>query len=361
MVVLITGPTHVGKTRLAQLLMEKRGIPYFSEDHLKMGLIRSGKTALTPQDDREMTEYLWPIVREMIRTVIENYQNLIVEGCYIPFDWKKDFSEEELREIRFLCLCMSDSYIDEQYGEIMRNARCIEARLDDADCTAEYLKQENRFYREGCEAYGLDVALIEGNYVETVGRLLNEKRELWPEGFEPVLETERLILRKWRESDAESLYEYAKDPDVGPMAGWPPHESVEGSLYAIRNFLNGPECYCICEKGTDRAIGAVELILPPTEGRVDECELGFWLGKPFWGRGYMPEAARALLRRAFVTLGMETVRCCHFVENVQSKRVQEKLGFVFGETVKTEALGELRTHVVNRMTKEQYRALYGED
>ena len=110
-----------------------------------------------------------------------------------------------------------------------------------------------------------------------------------------MLETERLLLRKWTEKDADSLFEYAKDPDVGPIAGWPPHQSAEESLSIIRNVLNGAECYAICEKGSEKAIGAVELILKGHNNRVtrdDECELGYWLGKPFWGRGYMPEAAK---------------------------------------------------------------------
>ena len=107
MVILIAGGSHTGKTLLAQRLLERYHYPYLSIDHLKMGLIRSGQTRLTPEDDRELTDYLWPIVREMVKTAIENRQNLIVEGCYIPFDWKESFSESYLAEIRYLCLVMS--------------------------------------------------------------------------------------------------------------------------------------------------------------------------------------------------------------------------------------------------------------
>lgn len=107
MVLLISGASHTGKTALAQRLLERYGFPYLSIDHLKMGLIRSGQTALTPEDDEELTAYLWPIVREMIKTAIENRQNLVVEGCYIPFDWQKDLTEEYLRQIRFYCLVMT--------------------------------------------------------------------------------------------------------------------------------------------------------------------------------------------------------------------------------------------------------------
>ena len=108
MIILITGASHTGKTALAQKLLEKYGYPYLSIDHLKMGLIRSGNTALTPMsDDQDLTAYLWPIVREMIKTAIENKQNLIVEGCYIPFDWQKDFESEYLKAIKYYCLIMS--------------------------------------------------------------------------------------------------------------------------------------------------------------------------------------------------------------------------------------------------------------
>ncbi|MDO4306475.1 MAG: GNAT family N-acetyltransferase, partial [Eubacteriales bacterium] len=141
-----------------------------------------------------------------------------------------------------------------------------------------------------------------------------------------ILTTERLILRPWTDADAESLFEYASDPDVGPIAGWPPHKNAEESLGVIRNVLTGAECYAICEKGSNKAIGAVELKLnghtDMTESD-DECELGYWLGKPFWGRGYMPEAAAELIRHGFEDLGMTTIWCGYYDGNNKSRRVQE--------------------------------------
>jgi len=175
-----------------------------------------------------------------------------------------------------------------------------------------------------------------------------------------ILKTERLILRPWKESDAESLYEYAKDPEVGPIAGWPPHKSVEESLAVIRTVFTGAECYAICEKGTDKAIGAVELKLnghtDMTE-RDDECELGYWLGKPFWGRGYMPEAAGELLRRGFEDLGMTTIWCGYYDGNLKSKRVQEKLDFRYHHTcdeVEVPLMNEVRVGHTNYMTREMF-------
>lgn len=179
-----------------------------------------------------------------------------------------------------------------------------------------------------------------------------------------VLETARLILRPWTEEDAESLYEYARDPAIGPIAGWPPHESVEESRDVIKNVFTGAECYAICEKGSSKAIGAIELKLKGhtdmTE-REDECELGYWLGKPFWGRGYMPEAAREILRHGFEDLGMTTVWCGYYEGNAKSKRVQEKAGFVYHHTceeVSVPLLNEMRTGHTNYMTKERWAQLF---
>lgn len=179
-----------------------------------------------------------------------------------------------------------------------------------------------------------------------------------------MLKTERLILRKWEITDAESLFEYAKDPDVGPIAGWPPHKSVEESRNVIEYVFNGKECYAICEKENNIAIGAVELKLKGhtdmTE-REDECELGYWLGKPFWGRGYMPEAAAELLRRGFEDLKMTTIWCGYYDGNIKSKRVQEKLGFEYHhicDEVPVPLLNEVRVGYTNVMTKERWALVH---
>ena len=174
------------------------------------------------------------------------------------------------------------------------------------------------------------------------------------------LETERLILRPWKESDAESLFEYAKDPDVGPIAGWPPHQSVEESREIIKDVFSIPECYAICEKENDVAIGAIALKLngyADLTERDDECEIGYWLGKPFWGRGYMPEAVKEILRHGFEDLDMSTIWCGYSDGNVKSKRVQEKVGFVFHHTcdeVPVPLMNEVRIGHANYMTKEQW-------
>lgn len=165
MIILIMGASHTGKTALAQKLLEKYKYPYLSIDHLKMGLIRSGNTKLTPlSNDDDLTEYLWPIVRETIKTAIENRQNLIVEGCYIPFDFKKDFSEEYLCQIRHYCLVMSESYIRSHFDDIKNYADIIEKRLDDSDFTQEYAIKENKKILSLAEKYNVNHILIDDEY-----------------------------------------------------------------------------------------------------------------------------------------------------------------------------------------------------
>ena len=173
MIILITGTSHTGKTLLAQRMLERHGYPYLSMDHLKMGLIRGGHTELTPEDDEKLTAYLWPIVREMIKTAIENRQNLIVEGCYVPFEWRQDFSEDYLSAIRFICLVMTDGYIDAHFDEIKIHGSDIESRLDDSGCTADFLKAENRKYVQGFQTAGEEVTWIERDYSKAIEPLLN--------------------------------------------------------------------------------------------------------------------------------------------------------------------------------------------
>ena len=165
MIILITGASHTGKTALAQKLLEKYNYPYLSIDHLKMGLIRSGHTKLTPMsDDKDLTAYLWPIVCEMIKTAIENRQNLIVEGCYIPFEWQKDFDAEYLEYIKYYCLVMSEGYIRNHFDDIKGYANVIEQRLDDDGCTMESVLEDNANMLVLAEKYQVNYVLIDDEY-----------------------------------------------------------------------------------------------------------------------------------------------------------------------------------------------------
>jgi len=164
MIILIAGTSHTGKTLLAQQLLERYHYPYLSIDHLKMGLIRSGTTDLTVFDDDALTDFLWPIIREMVKTAIENDQNLIVEGCYIPYSWKADFDEAYLRHIRCSWLIMSPEYIRKHFGEIRSYASAIENRMDDSGLNMEELILDNERNLTGCQKFGCDYVMIEDNY-----------------------------------------------------------------------------------------------------------------------------------------------------------------------------------------------------
>lgn len=172
MIVIITGASHTGKTVLAQRMLEKYKYPYVSIDHLKMGLIRSGNTHLTPEDDDELVGYLWPIVREMIKTAIENKQNLIVEGCYIPYDWRKDFGDAYLSEIKFICLAMTDAYIDGHFDDIRNHGSDIENRQDDSECTIDWIKAHNQKVIEGFRRVGEQMILIDDDYEKSISEIL---------------------------------------------------------------------------------------------------------------------------------------------------------------------------------------------
>lgn len=173
MIVIITGASHTGKTVLAQRMLEKYQYPYLSIDHLKMGLIRSGNTDLTPEDDDKLVGYLWPIVYEMIKTAIENQQNLIVEGCYIPYDWRKNFDKEYLTEISFICLVMTDAYIEAHFDDIRDHGSDVENRMDDSYCTADWIKSENRKIIEGFQRMGEPIILINDDYEKAMMEILN--------------------------------------------------------------------------------------------------------------------------------------------------------------------------------------------
>ena len=165
MIIIVTGASHTGKTVLAQKLLEEYKYPYLSIDHLKMGLIRSGNTELSPMsDDRELTAYLWPIVREIIKTAIENKQILIVEGCYIPLDWQKDFDSEYLESIKYYCLIMSEGYIRSHFADIKKYATAIEKRLDDECCNLEGVLADNAQMLALAQKYKVNYWLINNKY-----------------------------------------------------------------------------------------------------------------------------------------------------------------------------------------------------
>lgn len=175
-----------------------------------------------------------------------------------------------------------------------------------------------------------------------------------------MIESKRVYLRRWHESDAAELFELAKDPDVGYPCGWPPHTSVENSLWVIKNVLNGPECYAMIEKGTDNLLGSIELLINKSTDILkedDECELGYWIGKAYWGQGIVPEISHELMRHGFEKLGMNRIWCRYFLGNNKSKRVQEKLGFKYQRTeygLPVNMLNDTRDEDIMLITREEF-------
>ena len=176
-----------------------------------------------------------------------------------------------------------------------------------------------------------------------------------------TIETTRLRLRQWTEQDAEVLFKYASDPDVGPRAGWPPHQSVEESREVIRTVFANDHTWAIVLKETDELIGCMGYYTHEESnigiGEMD-AELGYWIGKPYWGQGLIPEASRALMRYAFEELGMRAVWCGYYDGNEKSRKVQTKLGFVYQhktEGLEVRLMNEIRTGHCNLMTKERWQ------
>lgn len=173
MIIIITGGTHTGKTTLAQSLLASLHYPYLSQDHLKMGLIRSNQTTLTVEDDDALVDYLWPITCEIIKTAIENKQNLIVEGCYIPFDWQSSFDAHYLESILFECLVLTEDYITTSFDTIKNQANSVETRLDDSYLSPEMMIEENKDNMQACQKYQLPMTLIQSDYENELGQLHN--------------------------------------------------------------------------------------------------------------------------------------------------------------------------------------------
>lgn len=175
------------------------------------------------------------------------------------------------------------------------------------------------------------------------------------------MEKQRLILRSWTENDAESLYNYAKDPAIGPIAGWPPHTSVENSREIIRDILSAPETYAVVLKETNEPIGSVGIMFADGVHSADmqdgDAEIGYWIGVPYWGQGLIPEAVQRLLKRCFVELDVKRVWCGHYDGNIKSRRVMEKCGFKYHHTEegKTSPLGDIRTEHFTLLTREDWK------
>ena len=326
MIILITGASHTGKTALAQRLLEKYKYPYLSIDHLKMGLIRSGNTDLTPtSDDRLLTDYLWKIVREMIKTAVENNQNLIVEGCYIPFDWKKDFEKEYLDEIRFYCLVFSEKYIDKHFDKITGFASVVENRLED-DYTAERARRENALMLEQCKKYGADYILIDEDYRIDIELQTNCSIRRVKQGDEQALAY--IQTESWKAAFRDILAEdiLQKSTDIGRAREMYRKLLTEnkGNGY-ILEIEGKAHCIAYWDKARDGDIAdAAEIIcihsLPDN-----------------WRKGYGSRMMNRLLND-IAAVGYSKVVLWVFEENRRARAFYEAKGFAVTDKIKP-ALG----------------------
>ena len=304
MVVLITGGSHTGKTLLAQRLLEKYQYPYLSIDHLKMGLIRSGNTALTPIDDEQLTDYLWPIVREIVKTAVENHQNLVMEGCYIPFDWKNDFSDAYLKHIRYRCLILSKAYIETHFEEIRNYASVIERRLDDSYLTKEKLIRDNERNLRQCREYGCDYIFIHEEYRIDLNEIVSEYL-IRPAAFADMEIASQIMVTSFRNAFAAFVSRETMNACTDP-------ENCRAMLEQVfrsgkMHFLMGGRDGFLCWKDGEAEIVAIHS-LPKA-----------------WGSGL----GGALLTKAISEIGNKPIFLWVFKDNTRARRFYEKHGFVW--------------------------------
>ena len=318
MIILISGASHTGKTLLAQKLLEKYKYPYLSIDHLKMGLIRSGNTTLTPlSDDSLLTEYLWPIVCEMIKTAIENRQNLIVEGCYIPFDWAKDFEKEYLENIKFCCLVMSEKYIEKYFDEIKRNASVIENRGADEGCTLETVLKDNAQMLEQCLRHSAKYVLIDEAYKVDM-KIIDSKRF-----------TSKYAVRRLTQADVELIYDLCSGNPQFYKFSWNrtplSTESIKEDFKATPPGKSLSDKYYVGFFDGDKLVTVLDLIDGYPEDDIAYVGL-FIMAKEYQGKG-IGSALVTELCDYLKSVGFKKVRLGIDKENPQSNHFWKKNGF----------------------------------
>ena len=304
MIVLLAGASHTGKTLLAQHLLERYHYPYLSIDHLKMGLIRSGNTGLTPMDDDALTDYLWPIVREMVRTAIENGQNLTVEGCYIPFDWEKDFEPKHLEQIRYRCLIMSRDYIETHFEDIRSHGCAIEQRLDNSDLSMEWLIRDNEENLRLCREFGCPYILLDDRY-EIDPEEIVAKHWVRSAALEDMVLASEIMVTSFRTAFASFVSQQTMDACADPGNCRAMLEGIfrEGKMH----FLVADEQGFLCWQDTEDGAEIVAIHSLPES----------------WGTGL----GHAMLTKALRQIGHRSVYLWVFKENTRAGRFYEKHGF----------------------------------
>ena len=304
MIILLAGASHTGKTLLAQRLLEQYHYPYLSIDHLKMGLIRSGNTELTPMDDDKLTDYLWPIVREMIKTAIENGQNLTVEGCYIPFDWEKDFEPAYLEQIRYRCLIMSREYIEKHFEDIRSNGCAIEQRLDDSGLSKDWLIRDNGENLHQCRENGCPYILLDDRYEIDLESIV-AKHWIRNAAFEDMAFAADIMVTSFRTAFASFVSRQTMDTCADPANCRAMLEQIyrEGKMHFLIADRKGFLCWQ--DAGDGAEIVAIHS-LPES-----------------WGTGL----GHAMLTKALAQIGDRPVYLWAFEKNTRAGRFYEKHGF----------------------------------
>lgn len=336
------GPSHTGKTLLAQRLLEQYHYPYLSIDHLKMGLIRSGQTTLTPEDDEKLTDYLWPIVREMIKTAIENNQNLIIEGSYIPYDYKKDLDGRYLAYISEICLIFSERYIEQNIESILKFENEIEKRLESV-YPKEQMLEENRQALFECKKNALHYVQIDKEY-----------KVDWNPDI--VFTTKRLRLRRLTKEDSRSLNQILQDEEV-MYAYEHAFSDLEVAQWLEKQLKNyektGFGLWGVELKETGEMIGQCGLTLQDGEGE-QVLEIGYLFQKKHWHQGYATEAARVCKKYAFEELKAEEVFSIIRDTNISSQKVAERNGMTRKKEIVKHYHGLDMPHWMYSISREEF-------
>lgn len=316
MVFLITGTSHTGKTLFSQKLIEKYKYQCLSLDHLKMGLIRSGQTNISVLDDDKLTDYIWSIVKEIIKTAIENKQNLIIEGLYIPFDYINDFEDEYLAFIKSVCLIFSTEYIENNYYNIIKYGNVVESRLDNT-YSKELMIKDNKRMLEACKKHNFEYYLIDKEFN------LNYD-------FDVVLTTNRLILRLMTHNDFDDICKIIQDVDVmyayeHAFSDLEVKQWIDNQINRYKE--NGFGLWAVILKDTNELIGQCGITMQSYNDK-EVMEIGYLFQKKFWRNGYATEACISCKKYAFEKLNAKEIYSIIRDTNIASQNVAKYNGMI---------------------------------
>lgn len=326
MIIFIGGCSHSGKTLLANALMKELQIPYLCMDHIKMGLIRSHMIPLTPEADAQLQPVLWKVIKEIAHTAWENKQNLIIEGCYLPNDWKVEFTEQERLAIAEIFLVLDPAYITTHQKDIFTYANVIEQRKVEDTALLTKLMKENEAMKQSCWKHGNEMILIHDDYDPK--RLLRQAKRKIANQLDKVFETKRLLVRKMNQDDLEDLLEMLQDPIVMKAYEYS-FQRKDGEAWLQRQLKryeqDGYGLWALIRKEDGAMVGQAGLSKQSCEGE-QVLEIGYLLKQRYWHQGYAREAAMACKTYAFEVLQAPEVFSIIKSDNASSKKVAAAIG-----------------------------------